>query len=267
MTELNLQAFAKRLENRAAAFEVLPSSTDLAYPLSSQSYAKPESMGPQNHRDGQHPDTLITDSRALLDNRQDAMHSVATFSGKREFIKHTSHNKTYMLEERPHTMELCIYHGIKVQVDGLEGECICQMCRCTGSQSWRGGDPQNDWVRVKQRPGRCYDALIGRLPWQPQRLIQLKLVNEDRAFVEYWSARVLTIIPENSVNLYPVLHFLLVRNAPAAVALQVFSVGYIVGHAHVIPQIATGIVTGDGRNEWWIVNSYNDLATWNDVYN
>jgi len=51
-------------------------------------------------------------------------------------------------------MELCIYDCSKVQVDGLDGELISQMGRCTGSQSWRGGNRQNDWVWVKQRLGR-----------------------------------------------------------------------------------------------------------------
>jgi len=164
-------------------------------------------------------------------------------------------------------MELCIQHGIKVQVEGLDGECISQICRCTGSQSWRGGDRWNDWVWVKQRPGRCYGALFGRLPWQLQRQFKIKLQNEDRAFVEYWLALALTTIPENSGNLDPLSKFVKVRTAPAAVALQVSSVGNIVGCAHVIPEIATSCKRGDGRNERWIVNSHIDLATWNDVYN
>jgi hypothetical protein len=56
-------------------------------------------------------------------------------------------------------------------------------------------------------------------------------------------------------------------SAVATVALQVFSVGNIVGCTHVIPVIATCSKTGDGQNEQWIVNSHIDLATWNDVYN
>jgi len=58
-----------------------------------------------------------------------------------------------------------------------------------------------------------------------------------------------------------------VKEALAAVALQVFSVGNIVGCAYVIPELATSSKTGDGQNEQWIVNSHMDLATWNDVYN
>jgi hypothetical protein len=85
-------------------------------------------------------DAMIKDFRALLNNMQDATHHVAIYSGTREFIKHKSHNKTYILDEQLHAMELCIYHDIKVQVVGLDGECLSQMCRCTGSQSWRGGD-------------------------------------------------------------------------------------------------------------------------------
>jgi hypothetical protein len=122
------------------------------------------------------------------------------------------------------------------------------MCRCTGSQSWRGGDRRNDWVWVKQRPVGCYGALNGRLPWQLQRLFKIKLQNEDGAFVEYWLALVLTTIPENSGNLGPVLQFVQVRKLPVAVALQGFSVGNIVGCAHIIPEIATSTKTGDGWN-------------------
>jgi len=146
-------------------------------------------------------------------------------------------------------MELCIYHGIKVQVEGLDGERISQMCRWTGSQSGRGGDRRNDWVWVKQRSGRCYGTLNGCLPWQLQRLLKIKLLNEDGAFVEYWLALALTTIPENLGNLDPVSKFVQVRKAPAAVALQLFSVGNNVSCSHIIPEIATSSKTGDGRNE------------------
>jgi len=77
----------------------------------------------------------------------------------------------------------------------------------------------------------------------------------------------LTTIPENSGNLDPVSRFVQVRKAPAAIALQVFSVGNISGCAHVIPEIVTRTKPRDGRNKRWIVNSHIDLATWNDVYN
>jgi len=50
---------------------------------------------------------------------------------------------------------------------------------------------------------------------------------------------VLTTIPENLGNLDPVSKFLQVRKAPAAIALQVFGVGNIIGCVHVIPEIAT----------------------------
>ena len=88
-------------------------------------------MVPQNRHDGKHPDALIKDIRALLDNTQDAMHRAAIYSGTWEFIKHKSRNKTYISDEQLHAMELCIYHCSKVQVEGLEGERIFQRCRCT----------------------------------------------------------------------------------------------------------------------------------------
>jgi len=204
MRKLYLQALIERWENSAAAWKVLPSGADLAAPLSPESYVKPQSMGPQNRRDGKHHDSMIKDFRALLDNTHDATHREAIYSSTREFIKRKSRNKTYISDEQLHAMELCIYHGIKFQVEGLEGERISQMCRCTGSQSWCGGDERNDWVWVKQRPGRCYGVLNGHLPWPLQRLFKIKLQNEDRAFVEYWLALALTTIPENSGNLDPI---------------------------------------------------------------
>jgi len=119
--ELNLQGLAQRRENSPAACKVLPSGADLFAPLSPQSYAKPNFMGPQNRRDGKHPDAMIKDFRALLDNTQDATHRLAIYSGTVEFINHNSRNKTYISDEQLHAMELCIYHGIKVQVEGLDG--------------------------------------------------------------------------------------------------------------------------------------------------
>jgi hypothetical protein len=110
-------------------------------------------MGPQNRRDGTHPDAMIKDFRALVNNTEDAMHRAAIYSGTWDLIKYKSRNKTYILDEQLHAMELCIYHGNMVQVEGLDGERISQICRCTGSQSWHGGDRQNDWVSVKKRSG------------------------------------------------------------------------------------------------------------------
>jgi hypothetical protein len=77
------------------------------------------------------------------------------------------------------------------------------------------------------------------LPWQLQRLFKIKLQNEDGAFVEYWLALALTTIPDNSGNLDPISKFVHVRNAPATVALQDFSIGNIVGCANGIPGIPT----------------------------
>jgi hypothetical protein len=186
-------------------------------------------MGPQNRRDGKHPDAMIKDFRALLNNTQGATHRVAIYSGMWEFIKHKSRNNTYISDDQLHAMELCIYHGIKVQVEGLDGERISQMCRCTGSQTWGGGDRRNDLVWVKQWPGRCYGALNRGLLWQLQRLFKIRLLNEHGAFVEYWVALALTRIPATSGNLEPVWKFVQVRKAPAAVGLQVFSMGNTVG--------------------------------------
>jgi hypothetical protein len=126
--DLDLQALAQHQENCAAPSKVLPSGADLAAPQRPQSYAQPEFMGPQNRRDGKYPNAKIKDFRALLDDTQEAMHHAAIYCGTQEYIMHKSCTKTYILDEPLHAMELCIYHGIKVQVEGLEGERISQMC-------------------------------------------------------------------------------------------------------------------------------------------
>jgi hypothetical protein len=79
--ELNLQAVAQRCENSTAPCIVYPSGAELAAPLGSQTYAKPEFMGPQNLHDGMHPDAMIRDFRAFLDNTQYAMHRMAIYIG------------------------------------------------------------------------------------------------------------------------------------------------------------------------------------------
>jgi hypothetical protein len=67
---------------------------------------------------------MIKDFRALLDNTQDTMHHVTIYNAMWEFVKHKSRKKTYISDEQLHPMEFCIYHGIKVQVEGLDGEYI-----------------------------------------------------------------------------------------------------------------------------------------------
>jgi len=94
----------------------------------------------------------------------------------------------------------------------------------------------------------------------------MNLQNEDGAFIDYWSALVLTTIPGSSGNLDPVSKFVQVRHATVFVSLHVFSLGNIVGCTHVSEAIVYSCKTPDERNEQWIVNSYIDLATWYDVY-
>jgi len=142
--ELNHQALAQSRENSTAACTVLPSAADLAAPLGSQSYAKPEFMVPQHRRDGKHPDAMIKAFRAFLDNTQDATHCATLYNGTQVFLNPTSLSNRYISDEQLHAMELCMYHGIKVQVEGLECERISQICRYTRSESWRGGDQRND---------------------------------------------------------------------------------------------------------------------------
>ena len=97
-------------------------------------------MGPHNSHDGKHPDTMIKDVRALLDITQEATHRMAMNCGTWEVMKCKCCNKTYSWDEQLHRKELCISCGSKLEVLGLEGERISQMCRCTESQRWRRRD-------------------------------------------------------------------------------------------------------------------------------
>jgi hypothetical protein len=85
-------------------------------------------MGPHNCRDGKHPDAIIKDFSTVLDNTQHTTHDVTIFNGTRDFVKYKSRNKMYISVEQLHTMDLCIYHGIKVQVEGLDGERLSRVC-------------------------------------------------------------------------------------------------------------------------------------------
>jgi len=116
-------------------------------------------------------------------------------------------------------------------------------------------------------PGLAHQDPAGRVFGRFWNRTKLFFRSKPGPLVGYPDPLLTLKIPENSGNLDPVSKFVQVGKAPAAIALQVVSVGNIVGCAHVIPEIATSSKTGDGRNERWIVNSYIDLATWNDVYN
>ena len=88
MRELNLQTPAQRRKNSTAACNVLHSGSDLAAPVGSQSYARPEFMGPQNRCNGKNHDAMITIFGTFLDNAEDATHHAAISHCTPEFLKH-----------------------------------------------------------------------------------------------------------------------------------------------------------------------------------
>jgi hypothetical protein len=71
---------------------------------------------------------MITDFRCLLDSTQDVTHRAEISSGTLESVKHMTCNKTYILDEQLHTIEICIDHGIIIRVESSDGDCIFQMC-------------------------------------------------------------------------------------------------------------------------------------------
>jgi hypothetical protein len=84
--KLNLQTFAQYRENSTSTCKVLPSGADLAAPVSSESSAKRRLMGAQNRCDGKHPDAMIKDFSAFVDNTHDATHRMTIYNITREFI-------------------------------------------------------------------------------------------------------------------------------------------------------------------------------------
>jgi hypothetical protein len=222
-SKLNLQALVQHRENSATTCKVLASGTCLAAPLRFQSEEKPKFIISQNRRDGEHLDAMIEAFRALHENTQEATHCVTIYNGTWEFLHHKSRTQRYISDVQLQAMELCIYRGINVHAEGIEGEGISQVCQCTGSQSLRGNDRRNNWVWVMKRLVRCCGAPNGCLAWQLQRLFKIQLLDEDGAFIECWLAQALTPIPQNLGTLDPVSKFVLVRKAPAANAFKVFS--------------------------------------------
>jgi len=184
-----------------------------------------------------------------------------------ECIKNKNHTKTYISDEQLQTFELSNVNTTNVQCEDLDGEWISQMCRCRWWYSWRGGARGNAWLFVKQSLGRCYFALNGHLPCQMHWLFKIKLLNDHGAFIEYWLALPLPTIHASSGNLDPVSKDVEASTARAGVTLLFFSPGNVDGCLHIIPMIGNSSETQNGWNEWWIVNSHHDLATWKDVNN
>jgi len=102
---------------------------------------------------GKHPNAMIKDRRALLDNTQDPTHRVAIYSWTQELIKHTSCNLTYISDEPLHSKELRICHGSMVHVEGLEGECI------SISKTVFGPEAIRKFPRHSGSPCQCFKVL------------------------------------------------------------------------------------------------------------
>jgi hypothetical protein len=68
---------------------------------------------------------------------QDAAHHIGIYNGTLEFTIYKTFNTTYISDEQLHTMEIHIYSGNKVQVEGCEDKPIFQMCQGTGIQRRR----------------------------------------------------------------------------------------------------------------------------------
>jgi len=207
-------------------------------------------MGPKNSLEGKHPDAMINHFMVLLDNMHDATHRVTIYHGPEEIIKGKTCSKTYISYEQLYRMQLAIYHCSKVQVDSVEGERLSQICRCTGSHTWHGREQLNNWVGLTHWARRCYDGVNAHLSSQLQRLSEIKLLNEDGAFVEYWLALALTTMPWNSGNLDPVSKLVQVWQALAWFAMHVLSMGNIVRSTRIFLEIVPSSNTGARWNKY-----------------
>jgi hypothetical protein len=74
-------------------------------------------------------------------------------------------------------------------------------------------------------------------------------VKEDGVLIESWLALALTMISENSGNLNPVSKLVQVTGVPAAIALQVSSIGNIISCVYIIPEIAISSRNEDRQTE------------------
>jgi hypothetical protein len=87
-------------------------------------------MEPQDSCDGKHSDTMIKSFKALLSNRQDAIHCLTIFNATREVINQESGNMTYISDEQLQTMQLCCNHDNNGPGKCFHGECIPPSYRC-----------------------------------------------------------------------------------------------------------------------------------------
>jgi hypothetical protein len=92
---------------------------------------------------------MIKHFRALLKETLDATRHATLDSNTRQVLYYLSRNKVYISDVQRHTMVLCIYQGIQVQDEGVDGERISQMYLCRESQSCHRGDRQNARVWVE----------------------------------------------------------------------------------------------------------------------
>jgi hypothetical protein len=153
-------------------------------------------MGPQTFQDWKHPNAVMKVFGGLLVDLHDLMYYGALYKGTWEFIKHKSHNMMYILDEQRHPKELCINHGIKIQVDDWEGKGIPLMSRGTRNHWCRAGDRRNHLVWLTQHLVRCFGTHNPPFLLQLQWLFKIKFQNDDGAFLEYCSALTLTTILE-----------------------------------------------------------------------
>jgi hypothetical protein len=151
--------------------------------------------------------------------------------------------------------------------------------RCTGTVTWHGGPPRNDWVWITHGDNLVHHRGEIRPPLTTRRgraaaaekpaMEHLRVVELVRLFTVasqkglWHCAGVRPTTPDDSGYTQHPMDLCRVTRAPGDV-LKVIPISRIVGPAHVISE--SGSSLSMRPTAWW-VNSYIDLTTWNTITN
>jgi hypothetical protein len=156
------------------------------------------------------------------------------------------------------------FHTIEIPIDEFHGQLTYEKIRGTGEKEWYMGPPRNDcvWVKMAQQhprfPEPAYKALQGCLPYQLLRVFQLQIPSHV-----LYLALVLVTKPFHGGLSNTISSMVRVVPSSGENAYKMLAAGNICSAAHLIPEVLS---TSKETHSGWIVNSHNDLNTWNTIY-
>jgi len=179
----------------------------------------------------------------------------------RELIRYSRHN---LLTERQLPEDHAILQSLPVELlTQLEIPVVAfqesdvydiNRGRCTGALHFRNQGSRNDWVWVQAGSEEMYGALRGHLPAKLVALFKIRDYTCANAVHRVAAIRMLSAV--NSGFTLDIHGLVTVQMREDAPEFTIVDVGTIHGLAHLIPE-------GERR---WLVNSWIDLRTFNEVY-